>query len=258
MPVTTSNTPAATWGEASISLHGFLGNLQRQQRLIPVLRAAVVEQFVVDQAKAAGLVVTTEELQQAANLFRRRLGLNSAEATRTWLQREHLSIADLEVSVQNNLLIDKYKDHLFKARLNEHFVANRSRYDLVALRVIMVGREDFARELLSQIRDDGRDFAALAAEHSTHPSRGHGGLLGLLRRHQLADGVAGSVFAAKAGEVVGPLATPGGFQLLLVESLQPAQLDAPTAALIRQQLFDAWLAARLKETPIAFPLLDAL
>jgi len=210
------------------------------------------------RARTAGLTISTEELQQAANLFRRRQGLDSAEATRTWLKQQHWSATDLEDALEHELLLDKYKDHLFKDRLAEHFEANRSRYDQVALRLIVVGREDLAQELLSQVRTEGRDFAALAGEHSTHVSRRQGGRLGSLRRQQLADAVAEAVFAARAGEIVGPLASPGGFQLLLVESVHLAQLDAATAALIRKQLFDAWLAAQLKDTPVTLPLLDLL
>jgi parvulin-like peptidyl-prolyl isomerase len=258
MLCTDLNMTAATWGESSLSLHTLLANLHRYRRLQPILRQAVIEQFLLDQAAAAGLTVSTEELQQAADLFRRRQGLDTTERTQAWLTHEHWSALDLEDALQQDLLIDKYKTHLVKDRLAELFEANRSHYDQVVLRAIVVGREDLARELLSQIRHEGGDFAALAGEHSLHLSRWQGGLLGSLRRHQLPEAVAAAVFAAKAGETVGPLQTAGGFELYRVESFQPAQLDAATAALIRQQWFDAWLAAKLRETPLTLPLLDTL
>jgi hypothetical protein len=252
------NTPAVTWGETSLSLHGLLSNLHRYRRLQPLLRQAIIGQYLLDQAAAAGLTVSTEELQQAANLFRRREGMDSAERTKAWLTWEHWSALDLEDAVQHDLLIDKFKTHLVKDRLAEHFEANRSQYDQVVLRVIVVGREDLARELLSQIRHEGGDFAALAGEHSLHLSRWQGGLLGPLRRHQLPEAIAAAVFAAKAGDILGPQQTTGGFELYRVESFQPAQLDGPTAALIRQQWFDAWLAAKMREMPLTLPLLDTL
>jgi parvulin-like peptidyl-prolyl isomerase len=258
MATINQDVPAATWGESAVPVHALLANLHRDRRLLPLLREAVVEQFLLDQAAAAGLTVSTEELQQAADLFRRRHGLISAERTQAWLAQEHWSATNLEDALEHDLLIAKFKEHLFKDRLAAHFEANRSRYDQVVLRAIVVGEEDLAKELLIQLRDEGRDFAGLAGEHSQHASRWQGGLLGSLRRQQLADAVAAAVFAARPGDVVGPLQTASGFELLLVESFQPAQLDGPTAALIRQQWFDGWLAAKLRETPLTLPLLDAL
>lgn len=258
MSITDTSATAATWGETALSLRALLANLHRYRRLQPLLRHALVERYLLDQAKAAGLTVSSEELQRGADLFRRRHGLNSAQRTQDWLGAQHWSAIDLEEAAEHDLLIAKFKDHLFKDKVAAHFEANRASYDSAVLRAIAVGREDLAKELLSQLRDEGRDFAAIALEHSQHPSRLIGGMLGPVRRQQLAEAVGQAVFAARPGDIIGPLRTAAGFELLRIESIQPAQLAPPTAALIRQQLFDAWLAARLKEVPMTLPLLDQL
>jgi parvulin-like peptidyl-prolyl isomerase len=44
--------------------------------------------------------------------------------------------------------------------------------------------------------------------------------------------------------LVGPVATPEGFALVVVEERRPAELDAATRQRIQDELFDAWLAGR--------------
>src|SRR5262249_8680018 len=64
---------------------GLLERRQVQARQDPLIREALARQSVLDQARAAGLSVTPEELQQAANAYRRRAGLDTAADTHAWL-----------------------------------------------------------------------------------------------------------------------------------------------------------------------------
>jgi peptidylprolyl isomerase len=250
--------PCVSLGDISLSLGDWLVSLRRQGRLRPLLSAAVIEQLLVSRAEQAGLTVSTERLQQAADVFRRQQGLSSAARFQAWLAEQGRSLLDFEDSLERELRIDQLKDHLTRDRITAHFAANQSAYAGAALRLILTSREDQARELLTQVREEGRDFAELAREHSLHPSRSQGGLLGLVRRRQLPPAIAEAVFAARQGDFVGPLAAVEGFHLFLVESLAPAELNAPTRALIRQELFDAWLADTLRNVPLKVPLLDVL
>ncbi len=253
-----SPSPAVALGDVSLTTTDFLRRLHQRNRLVPLLREAVVEQLLLDEAGRLGLAVGTQELQAAADAFRRRHGLNSAEQTNAWLARQRLSVLDLEDALGRDLLLDKLKDHLCRDRLAAHFAEHRDQYARARLRLIVVQREDLARELRSQLRDEGADFAELARAHSLHGSKSQGGALGVVLRRQLPAKVAPAVFAAQPGKVVGPLATPHGFHLVLVEQLQPAELDGPTTTLLRQELFDAWLNDKLKDMSLALPLLDAL
>lgn len=246
--------PAATLGEVTLSLHGLLTHLHRRARLRPLLQEAVVEQFLADHAARAGLTVAAEELQQAADDFRRRQGLTSAEATHAWLARERLSAQDLEDALERDLLIAKLRERLTAERVPDHFAAHKAGFDRARLRHVVLPRQDVARELATQVREEGRDFDELARQHVP----GYRGATGWVRRRQLPPPLADAVFAAAPGEVVGPVATGDGFHLALVEEVRPAELDADTAALVREELFRAWLSERLREAPLTFPLLDAL
>jgi parvulin-like peptidyl-prolyl isomerase len=250
--------PAVTLGDVSLTPTDFLRRLHRRGRLLPLLREAAVEQFLLDEAARLGLAVTAQELQAAADDFRRRRGLASADAAHAWLARERLSAHDLEAALERDLLLEKLKDHLTRDCLAEHFATHRDGYARARLRQIVVEREDLARELLHQIHDDGADFAELARAHSRHPHGAESGSPAQVLRRELSAAVARAVFSARAGDVVGPLATPQGFLLLLVQEQRPGELDDATAALIRQELFDAWLNDKLKGVPFTVPLLDAL
>ena len=222
-----------------------------------MLREVAVEELLFQQADASGLRISGDDLQQAADDFRRRIGLTSAQDTQAWLARQRLSVQDFEAALESDLLIEKLKDHLTRDRIAGHFADHRDSYARVRLRQIVVAREDLARELLSQLQE-GREFAQVARQHSQHPSGSEGGAVGEVFRRQLPAEIADAVFAARSGEVVGPLATPQGFLLLLVEEVRPAELDPQTTAAIRQELFEAWLNEQLSNITITYPLLDAL
>lgn len=238
-------TVAATSANGSLSLLDLLRRLHQRGRLQPLLREVALEQSLLSHATQVGLTITNDELQQAANRFRQRNGLASAELTKQWLAGQGLSEPDFEAVLERDLLTDKFKDHLAATQTEATFTAQASAYDRVRLRLLVVPREDLANELLNQLHEDSADFAQLARTHSIHPSCTHGGLLGLIWHKHLRPEVGERVGGADVGDVVGPVATPEGFCLFLVEDKQPAELDEPTRALIRQEVYNAWVHEQL-------------
>lgn len=252
------NWPVATFADVTLMLGDWLAHLKRRGRLPSLLREAVVEQFVLDRARQEGLVVAAEELQQAADAFRRRHGFISADETRAWLAGQHLSLVEFEDALERDLLIEKFKDRLTQDRIAGHFETQRSSYARARLRLIVVGGQDQARELVLQIRDEGGDFAVLAREHSAHSSRSADGSLGWVMRRQLPPDTADRIFAARQGALIGPLASPQGFQVFLVEELREPRLDAALTALVRQELFEAWLNEQLSVHKLGLAVLEEL
>jgi parvulin-like peptidyl-prolyl isomerase len=218
----------------------------------------MLDLLIARRANEAGLTATDAELQAAADAFRRQHGLTSTAATNAWLTQQGRTLNDFEQSLEADLLTEKLKDYLTRDGIADHFATYREAYTRARLRVILVGREDLAHELLAQIRDEGREFADLAHEHSQHASGSEGGRLGLVWRRHLPPNLAGPTFAAQEGDVVGPLASPQGFHLFLVEKLVPAALDAATTAVIRQELFDRWCQEQLSGGNLRFPLLESI
>jgi parvulin-like peptidyl-prolyl isomerase len=243
--------PVGTVAGAPLSLQEVLRSMHRGRRLLPLLKEAAAEQILLNHAAREGLTVSDAELQKAADHFRQRHGLHGAEQTQQWLAREGLTVEDFESGQERDLLLAKLRRHLTEPHVTSQFNYQRDRYARATLRQIVVASEGTARELLSQITEEGQDFAALARTHSLHgPSRLAGGSLGVVARYALPAAVAAAVFAASPGDVVGPLPGPDGFRLLLVEELLPPELDDEIQSVIRQELFDAWLKDQLRDVRI--------
>lgn len=242
--------PAAQLPDVDLSFHELLASLRRHVRLQPLLLEALAEKVSLQAAREAGLTVSTEELQQAANLFRQQRGLRAAQAMHSWLQDNDLRVIDLEGTLEQALLLEKFRRHLAAARLQEHFAAAANRYARVQLNYFTVPAEGLARELLARIQDDGADFAELARQHDEMKNDT------VVMRADLSAAVAEAVFKARPDSVVGPVHVERGWQLFHVHAIQPPQLDDATRARIEQDLFDRWLRERLTDVRIDLSGLD--
>jgi hypothetical protein len=240
----TLNSSIASVCGTQLSLGGFLRRLHAQGRLGPLVREALRDQFVVEQARQAGLTVSQEELQAEADDFRRRHGLNSTADTRAWLAARGLSADEFEAQIEETALAGKLRNHLTAAHVEGYFAAHAAEFDLLRLTLVVVERDDLARELASQVRDEGRDLNTLAVEHG----------LALIRREQVCKDMEGplaeALAAAKIGDPSVPVATPQGFVLAVLEERRPAELTAATRRRIQNELFETWLSAKMKEVTL--------
>src|SRR4051812_21089733 len=89
---------------SQLTLGGFLRRLRLQARLSSLVREALIEQRLVELARAAGLSVLDTELQQAADSYRRRAGLLTAAASHAWLAQQGLSADEFQSGIEEILL----------------------------------------------------------------------------------------------------------------------------------------------------------
>jgi PPIC-type PPIASE domain len=239
--MTTLDTTIASLPGTRLSLGGLLKRLHAQGRLGLLVREALAEQLVQEQARQAGLSVTAEELQAAADAFRRAHALHTAAATRAWLDGQGLTADDFEAGLEERLLAAKLKQHQTAAQVDDYFSAHRAGLEVLQLAQVLVGRDELARELASQVRDEGRGLEEVAREHGL-PVVGH-----RLFHKDLAGPLAEALASAGTGGLVGPVGTPEGFALVVVEERRPAELDSATRRRIEDELFGAWLAGRMNQ-----------
>src|SRR5262245_38007950 len=107
----TLDTIIASLPGARLSLGEFLKRLHRQGRLRPLVLEALAGRLVQEQARQSGLSVTAEELQAAADSFRRRHDLPTAADTHAWLTERGLSVDDFEAGLEEDLLAAKVRQH---------------------------------------------------------------------------------------------------------------------------------------------------
>jgi hypothetical protein len=235
------DTAIASVGGSRLTLGGLLQRLHAQGRLGPLVREALVRQYILDRTREASLSVTTEELQQAANAYRRGAGLHTAADTHAWLAGRGLSADDFEADLEEGLLAAKLKEHQTAAGVDECFSAHRAEFELLQCAQLLAERDELARELASQVRDEGRSLEDVAREHGLPVTRGR------LLRKDLAGPLAEALASAAPGELVGPVATPAGFALVVLEKRHEPVLDPATRRRLRDELFEGWLADRMKE-----------
>lgn len=84
-------------------------------------------------------------------------------------------------------------------------------------RHLLVATEEQCNDLKTQI-ENGADFAAVAQQHSSCPSKGQGGDLGSFGPGQMVPEFDKVVFSAPLNTVQGPVKTQFGFHLLEVTS----------------------------------------
>ncbi len=239
-----------------VSLQDALHSLKVLGELEDLLEQLVEDRLIADAARAEGLVLVDDELQQAANAYRQAHGLQKAEETRAWLEKHQLTVEDLQARIERPVLRRKFAEHLAQGQTERYFAENRALFDRARLAQIVVDREGVAAELLAQLVDDGTDFALLARKYSLDAqTRQAGGFLGVVARKSMSSAVEAAVFGARTGDVVGPFQTPKGFHLIKVEEILPAQLDTRTAETIRDRLFADWLRQRKAQAQVELTLL---
>jgi putative peptide maturation system protein len=239
-----------------IQLDEVLHSLKVLGDLENLLDQLVEDRLIADAARAEGVVLDDDELQKAADTYRQSQGLQKAAETRAWLEKHYLAIEDLQARIERPLLRRKLAEHLAQGQTERYFVENRAQFDRARLAQIVVDRDGVAAELLSQLVDDGADFAALARKYSLDTqTRQAGGLLGVVARKSLSSAIEAAVFGARPGDVVGPFQTGKGYHLIKVEEILPAQLDARTTETIRDRIFADWLRQRKLQSQVEMPLL---
>jgi len=157
-------------------------------------------------------------------LVERRLLAQAAE--RQGLAEEPEVIARL-ASARERVLQETYLRQQITEAVTEE--ALRARYDSQA----GGGEEEVrARHILTESRDDaeaviadlnkGADFATLAQERSTGPSKSKGGDLGFFKRGEMVPEFADAAFALGAGEISGPVQSQFGWHVIKVEERREA------------------------------------
>ena len=92
----------------------------------------------------------------------------------------------------------------------------------VNARHILVNTKEEAEALIERL-NDGEDFAALAQEASIGPSGPDGGDLGFFKKEDMVPEFADAAFALEPGEISGPVESPFGWHVILVEERRDAE-----------------------------------
>ena len=212
---------------------------QLQQVERKTLDQMVDDKLLVAEARRLNITVSEHEIDTGMANIMRANNLDKAKLADA-LRREGKTLAMYrEQFMRNQILRFKVTSMMvrpkvavgedeIRARYNRNMRALgveekvRARHIFIALSAnanqaeIRKGRQR-AEEVLKLVSAKGADFAALAKQHSEDSvTRAEGGDLGFFARGTLPAAIEEVVFAAKKGEVKGPLRTTRGFHIVKV------------------------------------------
>jgi parvulin-like peptidyl-prolyl isomerase len=204
---------------------------------------------VMKKAQQLGIRVSDDELQQYADAFRSVRGLHSADETLIFLQNADATEDDFAAFCETVLVTSKLIEHLANdTQVNEHFLNNRSDFDLARISIISVKDKNLADEIAMQVNEDGEDFHILARRHSVDKATKHsGGNAGWISRNMLPPDVASKVFTAGSGDLLGPFQNQDLFQLILVEEVTRGELTDSVKDTIKERLYLEWASQFLRD-----------
>jgi parvulin-like peptidyl-prolyl isomerase len=199
---------------------------------------------------------TDQELQLAADELRYSRSLEAIEAVHQWMRETHQTVLSVQEGIDSMLIRNKVRNAIPDSEVQAYYAEHQLEFETVTLYSIRVDSESKAKELLSQINEEGANFHVLAMEHSQdEDTRRVGGYVGMLSRAQVTGAVEAAVFKAKPGAVIGPVKTDHGWNLFKVAAVnKPSAADvAPQIRLTLMEQLTAKLAA---EATVEYPVFN--
>ena len=199
-----------------------------------------------------GIRISEEELQEAANDFRRRHRLISAQETFDWLADSGLTVEDLERKLEDELIRERIISQVApEDAIQGIYLENISGFQRAKLGIIVVDRKRTANEIIDQLMKAEADFAELALKHSIliDVSK-NGGFMGNVYRNELPYAVDEAVFDEDAPMLIGPVEVGGNFYVVNVFEKANAGLDETTREICQRMLLDEFVRERALEVGV--------
>lgn len=200
-----------------------------------LIRKMVEEELIAQKAKAEGVTVTPEELATKVTEHKTRFGNDKAFAS--FLERTNQTEADVKADLEKNLLRDKLFSKLLAATeptdadAKKYYDENVEKYkqkeQIKAAHILFKVEKDTpekdkkaklaeAKKVLAEAKKPGTDFGELAKKYSEGPTKERAGDLGTFSRGRMVKAFEDAAFAAKPGEVIGPVETQFGYHVIKV------------------------------------------
>jgi len=226
----------------TITSEDILQQVKLSYQIPSIVEGIVTRKIIASAADEAGIKVETEELQKAADSIRLMSKLKSADDTWAWLQKHGLSLDNFEEVIYNNVISGKLAQHLFADKVKPFFVEHQLDYAGVVMYEVVLDDEDLAIELFYGIQEGEMSFYEVAHQYIQDTElRRKGGYRGIVRRQELKPEISAAVFAAKPPQVLKPIVTSSGVNLILVEEIIQPELDNNLRSQIMFDLFYEWL-----------------
>jgi len=217
----------------SISVQQALLQMRLQMRRTPGLMDHMIDHLILAREAVSLDLPDTSALQQAADDFRRSMGLLSASDTQRWLDEIHLPAVYFESMLELAVKIGRVKQRVADDGRAQYFESHRHDFD----RVRYVRAWCVEREELSHLTRESGLLAGLSAVPGRESSRveyivntGFAGALPLPARN------------TPLGAPTGSFPSGGGWEIFQLLARWPAELDDETRRAVDEAVCRQWLA----------------
>ncbi len=234
-----------------ITTDHFIKFLKLTNEFPDLMERLIRNKITVHAAKKKGIEISAEELQQAADDFRRCLGLHRTKDTYEWMERIGIAPEEFESFITEHIYKKKMVDIIVNDEAVErYFQLNSPEFDTADIQHIVVEGEDKAKELIELLNEQPEDFPDFVKEYSIDDeTRDVGGKLKELQRGVLPNEIEARIFNARQGDIIGPFKLEGEdiYEIIQVKEIKSAELNDSTKEKITELLYDKWLQERMKD-----------
>lgn len=234
-----------------------VGNIRAQyasqpEQLPPpdVLRRQVLERLVlvrlqVAQAEQTGIQVSDQELDAAVNAVAQQNQM-SLQQLQQQLARDGMSFNDFRESLRDEIATQRLRQRFAQTRVSvtesevDNALASQTaggtQYQLAHILVALPEGATAEQIALAEQKIEGvkglldrgeMDFAAAAVRYSDSPNALEGGDLGWRSLDEIPAAFIGQIRSMQAGQMLGPVRGPSGFQLLKLVDVRDASQAGP-------------------------------
>lgn len=230
---------------------------------------AIDELLLLQMGKEKGYHLTDEQFKDWLDRLRKDQNLTDDKRFQEALKQEGMTVEDLRKNVEKQFLVGQVQRDEVGSKLSITEEEARQYYSLhkeefaqpasVTLREILidvpattqggqpaisVAKQDEAERQADALRTRllaGEDFAKVAAEASTAPSKANGGLVGPINLAEVSVSLQELIGKMKPGEITKPIRTNRGVQILKLETIKPASIQPFEAVrdLVADKVHDA-------------------
>jgi peptidyl-prolyl cis-trans isomerase SurA len=231
-----------------------------------VIVSAIDQLLLIQRGRELGLKLSDDQFKSIVANIRKEQGFTDDAKWAQILVQENMTMEDLRKQLETQMLVEQVQRQevgsklsiteeearQYHARHPEEFTEAAS----VTLREIFievpagtggvsVAQDDEAKKKIEDVRAralKAEDFAKLAAEVSTSPSKANGGLIGPFSQADMSPQLLALVEKMKPGDITSPIRTQKGYQLFRLETLKPQTLQPFDA--VRDLIADKVAGAR--------------
>jgi parvulin-like peptidyl-prolyl isomerase len=235
----------------TITSEDILQQVKLSCKIPEIIQEIITRKIIAVATEEIGIEVEDAALQKMADTLRLINNLGSAEETWLWLQKHLLSIDDFEQIAYTNLIYGELAKHLFADKTEPFFFENQLDYVGAVIYEVVLDDEDLAIELYYIIEEGEMSFYDVAHTYVQDTElRRKCGYRGIVYRKDLKPEISAAVFAAKPPQLLKPIVTSSGINLIFVEEIVQPELDDKLRNRITTDLFSEWLKQQIKQMEI--------